>query len=162
MISSSGCGLSTSACASSICSAAAHVRPRLRADGDGARALHAWGVRELRQALRLPRYYMKIENALATRARRSDRSLSQLFCRCGECRLHSPTRLGCLHLSKKRIELVVECIELRLGGGRQRVEVLDGYQHGLGSVVLGDHDSAASNRHLQDAPELALRFARGH
>ena len=31
---------------------------------DGARALHARRMRELRQALRLPRYYMKIENAL--------------------------------------------------------------------------------------------------
>jgi len=51
--------------------ASAHIRPRLPVDGCGPRPLHARWVRELRQALRLPRYYMKIENALAVREPRS-------------------------------------------------------------------------------------------
>jgi hypothetical protein len=41
-----------------------------------------------------------------------------------------------------------------------RVEVLDGDQDSFGGVVLGDHDGAALNGHLQNAPELAFRFAR--
>ena len=75
---------------------------------------------------------------LATRARRSDRSLPQTLSGRSERRFHSATRLGCLHSRKERIEFLAERIELGLGCARERVEVLDGNQDGLGRVVLRD------------------------
>lgn len=94
----------------------------------------------------------------ATSARRSYGSLPQLSSRRCERRLHSATRLGCLHTRKKRVEFAVERIEPCLDCARERVAVIDRYQNGLWRVVLGDDDGSALNGHLQNAPELALRF----
>ncbi len=97
--------------------------------------------------------------ALPTRSRRRYRSLPQLPPRCREGSFHSRSRLGRLHLRQKRIEFVGERIKPGLGCARERVEVLDGDQHRLGGIVLGDHDSATLNGHVQHPPEFALRLA---
>jgi hypothetical protein len=99
---------------------------------------------------------------LATRSRRRYRRFPQLFSGCREGSLHSSSRLGRLELRNKRIEFEAERIKPCLAGARQRVEGLDGDHHGLGNIVLRDHDSAALNGQVQDSPELAFRLTRAH
>src|SRR5437868_6229362 len=99
--------------------------------------------------------------ASITRPRRRYRRLSELLRRRRERSLHSQSRYRCLHSFKKRIEFTAESVEPHLACTRQRVEILYGYEHGFGSIVLRDYYSTALHRRFQDLPELTLCLTRG-
>ena len=78
-----------------------------------------------------------------------------------ESGLHGNAGFGRLHSAKQRIKFRAERIELKLGGVRERVELVHRHQDSLGSIVPGNHDHFTLNDILQDSAKLILGFSCG-